>query len=208
MDSQDYLDQISRTARPAKPQKGGIGGILSSKWFKWGLVALVLLIAMAIFGMLMGNKVTPEEQCTNLKLRIDGTTEAITEYQQYVKSSLLRSLSASLKGVFSNTSSQLGTYMTEAFGWEDKSVKEAVREEANLTRDELMNELFEAKINGLLDRVYAHKMALEIYTVMNDEVGLSNASGDEELNKLLQSSYDSLNNLYTQFNDFSETNNK
>ena len=168
-------------------------------------MAVVLLIAMAIFGALMGNKVTPEEQCTDLKLHIDGTVEAIDEYQQYVKSSLLRSLSASLKGVFTNTSSQLSSYMTNAFGWEDKSVKEAVREEANLARDELMNELFEAKINGLLDRVYAHKMTLEIYSVMNDEAGISNGSSDAELQSLLKNSYDSLNNLYTQFNDFSET---
>ena len=205
MDSQDYLDQISRSARPVKASKGGIGNFLSSKWFKWGLVAVVLLIAMAIFGALMGNKVTPEEQCTDLKLHIDGTVEAIDEYQQYVKSSLLRSLSASLKGVFTNTSSQLSSYMTNAFGWEDKNVKEAVREEANLARDELMNELFEAKINGLLDRVYAHKMTLEIYSVMNDEAGISNGSSDAELQSLLKNSYDSLNNLYTQFNDFSET---
>ena len=205
MDSQDYLDQISRSARPVKASKGGIGDFLSSKWFKWGLVAVVLLIAMAIFGALMGNKVTPEEQCTDLKLHIDGTVEAIDEYQQYVKSSLLRSLSASLKGVFTNTSSQLSSYMTNAFGWEDKNVKEAVREKANLARDELMNELFEAKINGLLDRVYAHKMTLEIYSVMNDEAGISNGSSDAELQSLLKNSYDSLNNLYTQFNDFSET---
>ncbi|MDO5480227.1 MAG: hypothetical protein Q4F58_00945 [Candidatus Saccharibacteria bacterium] len=205
MDSQDYLDQISRSARPVKASKGGIGDFLSSKWFKLGVVAVVLLIAMAIFGALMGNKVTPEEQCTDLKLHIDGTVEAIDEYQQYVKSSLLRSLSASLKGVFTNTSSQLSSYMTNAFGWEDKNVKEAVREEANLARDELMNELFEAKINGLLDRVYAHKMTLEIYSVMNDEAGISNGSSDAELQSLLKNSYDSLNNLYTQFNDFSET---
>lgn len=205
MDSQDYLDQISRSARPVKASKGGIGDFLSSKWFKWGLVAVVLLIAMAIFGALMGNKVTPEEQCTDLKLHIDGTVEAIDEYQQYVKSSLLRSLSASLKGVFTNTSSQLSSYMANAFGWEDKNVKEAVREEANLARDELMNELFEAKINGLLDRVYAHKMTLEIYSVMNDEAGISNGASDAELQSLLKNSYDSLNNLYTQFNDFSET---
>ena len=68
-----------------------------------------------------------------------------------------------------------------------------------------MNELFEAKINGLLDRVFAHKMALEIFSVMSDEAGIINASSDEALKNLLTTSYDSLNNLYTQFNDFSET---
>ena len=68
-----------------------------------------------------------------------------------------------------------------------------------------MNELFEAKINGLLDRVFAHKMALEIYSVMSDEAGIANSSSDEALKSVLSSSYDSLNNLYPKFNDFSET---
>lgn len=205
MDSQDYLDQISRTARPPKQQKGGIGGILTSKWFKWGLVALGLLIVIVLFGSMLGNKESLEDKCVDLKLRLDGTSEAISEYQENIKSSLLRSLSASLKGVFTNTSTNLNNYMAEKYGYEDGKEKEAVREAAELTRDELMNELFEAKINGLLDRVFAHKMALEIYSVMSDETSIANSSEDEILKSALSTSYDSLNNLYTQFNDFSET---
>ena len=205
MDSQDYLDQISRTARPPKQQKGGIGGILTSKWFKWGLVALGLLIVIVLFGSMLGNKESLEDKCVDLKLRLDGTSEAISEYQENIKSSLLRSLSASLKGVFTNTSTNLNNYMAEKYGYEDGKEKEAVREAAELTRDELMNELFEAKINGLLDRVFAHKMALEIYSVMSDETSIANSSEDESLKSALSTSYDSLNNLYTQFNDFSET---
>jgi|GEM_PF-698101 len=208
MDSQDYLDQISRTARPPKQNKGGIAGILSSKWFKWGLGALVALIVIIIFGSMLGGKETLEEKGINLKLRLDGTSEAITEYQGNIKSSLLRSLSSSLKGVFTNTSSQLSNYLTTTYGYEAGREKDAVKETAEMARDELMNELFEAKINGLLDRVFAHKMALEIYSVMSDEAGIANSSSDEALKSLLSTSYDSLNNLYIQFNDFSETNNK
>lgn len=208
MDSQDYLDQISRTARPPKQKKGGISGILSSKWTKWGLLALVLLIVIIIFGSILGNKESLEERCIDFKLRLDGTSEAITEYQGNIKSSLLRSLASSLKGIFTNTSSQLSIYMTSKYGYEAGREKDAVKEAAELQRDELMNELFEAKINGLLDRVFAHKMALEIYSVMSDEAGIANSSSDDSLKSLLSTSYDSLNNLYTQFNDFSETNNK
>ena len=98
MDSQDYLDQISRSARPVKPAKKGVGGFFSSKWFKWGLVALVVLVVVIIFGSILGNRTTLEERCTTLKLKMDGTAEVISEYQPFVKSSLLRSISASLKG--------------------------------------------------------------------------------------------------------------
>ena len=205
MDSQDYLDQIAASARPMKPAKRGIGGFFSSKWFKWGMVALALLMVIIIFGSMLGNRTTLEQRCTEMKLHIDNTSEVISEYQPLVKSSLLRSLSASLKGILANTSSQLNSYMVAAYNYNQDKVKEALVEEAQLARDELANDLFEAKINGLLDRVYAHKMANEIYLIMSDESGIANDSDDEDLKSLLSASYDSLNNLYTQFNDFSET---
>lgn len=205
MDSQDYLNQISAMARPVKAPKKGLMGVLTSKYFKWGMVALGLFIVMAIFGAILGGRVTPEQQLTNLKLRFDRTVEVIDTYQSQIKSSQLRSLSGSLKGILSNTSTQLNNYMINAYQFDAGKIKEAVVEESNLQRDELVNELFNAKINGLLDRTYAHKMTLEIYTTMGEEAGIANDSSDATLKELLTSSYDSLNNLYAQFNDFSET---
>lgn len=205
MDSQDYLDQISRQARPVRPPKKGIMGVFSSVYFKWGLGAVGLFIVLAIFGAILGNRTTVEEQCVDLKLHLDHTVKVMEEFQPDVKSSLLRSLSASLKGVFMNTSSQMNTFMANAYGYEERNVKETVVEEAELNAEVLTTELFEAKINGLLDRTYAHKMALEIYSAMGDEAGISNATNEAELKSILSTSYDSLNNLYTQFNDFSET---
>lgn len=205
MDSQDYLDQISRSARPVKPKMGGIGGILSSKWFKWGLLALVLLIVIVIFGSMLGSGTTLEERCTDFKLHIDRTSQVISQYQPLVKSSGLRSLSGSLQSVLLNTSSQLNNYMVTTYGYDEGKVKEAVVLEADTARDELLNELFSAKINGLLDRTYAHKMTNEIYLIMSDETGIIKDSSDANLKSIMETSYNSLNNLYTQFNDFSET---
>lgn len=205
MDSQDYLDQISMQARPMKPAKKGVMGVFSSKYFRWGMIAVAVFIVLAIFGSILGSKTPVSEKCTVLKLRLDRTAKVMDEFQPSVKSSLLRSLSASLKGVFMNTSSQMNTYMVQAYGYEERNVKEALVEEADLNADALTNELFEAKINGLLDRTYAHKMALEIYSVMSDEAEISKSTDAAELKSLLSTSYDSLNNLYTQFNDFSET---
>ena len=98
--------------------------------------------------------------------------------------------------------------MTSAYGLEERNIDKAAEEEAKLTADELSSELFAAKINGLLDRTFAHKMSLEIYSVMGEEMTIYNSTSDTEtaLREILSSSYDSLNNLYTQFNDFSETN--
>lgn len=207
MDSQDYLDQISKAARPVKPKKGGILGILSSKYFKWGMVALGLLIVIMIFGSMLGNKQTMEEKCTGLKFHINRDIQVIDEYQPKVKSSILRSLSASFRSILSNTSSQLNNYMINTYKYDEGKVKEAVVLESDTIRDALLNDLFEAKINGYLDRMYAHKMTMEVYSIMSDEAGIINSTGEAELKSLLSSSYDSLNNLYAQFNDFSETTN-
>lgn len=204
MDGQEYLNQISASNRPMKPQRN-VGSFFSSIYFKLGVGAVVILIITMILGMVLGSQTGTEDKCIGLKLRLDKTSEVITEYQPSLKSSLLRSLSASLKGIFTNTSSQLGTYMAGAYGYEDGKAKESMIEEADLNKDALMNDFFEAKINGLLDRTYAHKMTLEIYGVMSDEAGIVNSTSDENLKSLLVGSYDSLKNLYTQFNDFSET---
>lgn len=204
MDGQEYLNQISASNRPMKPQRN-VGSFFGSLYFKLGVGAVAILILIMIVGMVLSSKPSSEEKCISLKLRLDKTSEVISEYQPSVKSSMLRSLSASLKGIFTNTSSQLGTYMTGAYGYEDGKAKESLVEQADLDKDALMNEFFEAKINGFLDRTYAHKMTLEIYGVMSDEAGIINNGGDEDLKSLLTQSYDSLKNLYTQFNDFSET---
>ena len=210
MDSQDYLDQISRSAKPIGSKKGGIGGIISSKWFKWGAIALGALVVLAILGSVLSvKKETAEDKCIVFKFHLEKVSEAITEYQPKIKSSHLRSLSATLNGVFTDTASKLTVYLNNNYAFEDKKLDDSIEEEAELYRDNLMNDLFEAKINGRLDRVFAHKMALEIYSAISDEASISEiATDDEELKSLLENSTTSLNNLYTQFNDFSETNNK
>ena len=102
MDSQDYLDQISAGARPAKA-KTGLMGIISSKYFKWGMVALAALIVMIIFGSILGNKPSAKNKCFAFNLHLATDIEMIDTYQPAVKSSKLRSLSASLKGIISRS---------------------------------------------------------------------------------------------------------
>jgi len=209
MDSQDYLDQISRSARPVQPNKGGIGNIVSSKYFKWGAIAFGILIVTIVLGMMLGGgkkEVTPQDRCINLRLHTLGTTEAINIYQPSLKSSTLRSLSASLQGILANTTSQLETYMEQTYGVKEGANKiDDEMAKADENKEALKNDLFEAKINGLLDRVFAHKMTLEIYSIASEETSIINSLKDEGLKSALTNSYNSLDNLYTQFNDFSET---
>ena len=204
MQGQEYLNQISAKNRPIKASK--TKNILTSKFFLIGVGALVaLIIIMIIGGAISGGKGDVKTNSFKLFLHLKDTTEVIEEYQKDVKSSNLRASSESLRGVLSSTRNDLTDYLAAKYDFKEKSVDKKLAEAADLERDGLMNELFEAKINGNLDRIFAHKMAYEISLLMSEENSLSNATGDENLKEILNTSTDSLTNLYNNFNDFSET---
>ena len=199
MDNQEYLKQISQTVRPEKKSrewmsspilKVAVGGILA------------FIVIMVIGSVITGGKTSLKEQTISLKLHIENTMNVVSEYQTNLKSSNLRSSSASLSGVLSDTNRKLTEYIENKYSDKDT---EDLEEEATAHKDELKNDLFEAKINGILDRIFAHKMALEISLITAEESSIYDASKDENLQSILEGSYNSLNNLYNNFNDFSET---
>ena len=132
----------------------------------------------------------------------------LQNHQKQVKSSTLRSDSASLYSSMSNTNRDLGNYLTEKYKSKVSDVKNIIGEkkvnELTLERDGLEADLFEAKINGNLDRIYAHKMSYEVSVIMNDETKLYNGSNDDALKAILSTSYTSLENLYNSISNFSE----
>ena len=209
MDGQQYLDQISQTNRPVKQSGGGLNKILTSKIFIVGVIGLVLLILIIILGSVIGSgKKSVKELGYELTLHLDNTSAVIKEYQSDVKSSRLRANSASLDGVLSNTKSQINTVLVDELGFsEKKDASDTAEEEAAAVGEELKNELFEAKINGILDRIYAHKMAYEISMFLAEEEQILENTSNENLINAVNTSHESLTNLYDKFNDFSETDN-
>lgn len=204
MDRQEYLNQISMKSRPAKKPRSGI---FASKFFWIGVAGVATLILIMIIGGILGSaRGNDKERLFALILHIDNTSEVIEKYQSSVKSSDLRSDSSSLAVVLSDTSKELTNYATEKYDFKKKDVSKSVAEEETLAKDGLMNELFEAKINGNLDRVYAHKMAYEISLIATRENQLLKSTGNETLKNALNKSYSSLDVLYNKFNDFSEAN--
>ena len=204
MDGQEYLKQISVSNRPVKQSKRSF---FSSKYFLLGMVALILLIIVIIIGAtLSGNKGSEKTLSYSLQLHLNNTSELIQKYQPDVKSSNLRSSSASLYGVLTNTSKSMNEFLTEKYNYKEKDVDKKLVEEATLNKDGLESDLFEAKINGTLDRIYAHKMAHEISILISEEGRILNTTGDSKLKEILTTSQTGLDNLYERFNSFSEAN--
>ena len=102
MDEKEYLKQISASVRPEKKPKTSF---MSSIFFKVGVGGLVIFIMIMILGgIISGGKADLQTRGINLKLHLDNTADVISTYQKSVKSSVLRSSSASLYSVLSNTS--------------------------------------------------------------------------------------------------------
>ena len=202
MDNQTYLNQISASVAPPQKPKSGI---FSSMYFKLGAVAVVALILIIIVGNILGgNKGDLKTRTAELKLRLDNTVSVISDYQPKVKSSTLRSNSASLYGVLSGASLDLSTYLTEKYNFKEKDLSKKITEQATLEKEGLESELFEAKINGRLDRIYAHKMAYEISVISSKAASLLKSAKDEDFKLMLDKFITSLDNLYNKFNDFTE----
>lgn len=180
--------------------------MLMSKYFLLGVgVVTALMIIMIVGAILSGNKGGEKNDCFRLYLHLTNTTKEVNTYQDYLKSSDLRASNSSLKGILTNTNNDLKEYLTAKYKFKDKDIDKDIVEEATLQYDALHSELAEAKINGILDRVYAHKMTYEISVLMAEEAKIVNSTSNDTLKNFLTTSYNSLNTLYSQFNDFSET---
>ena len=203
MDGQEYLNQISANNRPVKKSK--FGGLMSSKIMLFGLISVVALIVIIVIGSLIGgSKKDIKSLGLDLFFHINSTAEIIGTYQNDIKSSDLRASASSLGGILNNTSKDLDGYLAEKYKIKTKNAEKTMSKTIADNKQALNDELFEAKINGVLDRIFANKMSYEISLIAAEESKVINSTGDSILKDLLTKSYSSLENLYSNFNDFSE----
>lgn len=202
MNQQEYLSQISNNVRPPKAPKQSI---LASPIVKIGLIGVALVIVIIIIGSLIsGNKKSTKDLSIALKLHLDGTTAEIANFQPYIKNSSLRANGASLGTVLSNTNTELTQYLTDKYSFKANSVSKKTKTKYETLQQELHDELFEAKITGMLDRIFAYKMAYEITQIQTEMKVIYNTASDQPYKDFLTSSFSSLENLNEQFNNFSE----
>ena len=198
-----YLQQISTTSKPAAPKKGfslnpkilifvGIG------------IALVIFIAI-IVGMLSGVKDKEKEEAMRLHVRTNYLLNTLAEYTPVVKSSNLRSMGSTLSSHLTELNRDLLPILTNYWGyedWEDDAPAEIFAEETELI-DQLNQTLENARLNGLLDRVYTRELALQIALLNSIESEIIARTEKEELIQMLERSMGNFQELHTQFDDYS-----
>ncbi len=168
---------------------------------------MLLIIIIIIGSALSGNKRSEKDICIDLYLHLTNTTEVVNTYKNDIKSSTLRGNSSSLSTLLYNTSKKLEDYFAEYYQIDNisKSISKATLEESTAIKDNAISELFEAKITGSLDRIFAHKMAYEIELISSEENSIIDSTKNDSLKAILEESYESLDSIYGEFNDFSET---
>ena len=206
MDRQQYLNQISNKNKSAVGRSSSkLDAVMHSK-FTWIILgAVVLLVIIMMIGAGLGNGKTPvADQLTELILRVNYVKEEVDAYKSNVKNSALRGQATTLSGVLGNSSTELTKYASAKYGFDAKKVNENIQTEIAEQQEELDKALFEAKITGRLDKVFANKISYEMSLIINAEKVLLDTKPDDTLDKSLNSSYSSLTMLYPKFDEFTE----
>lgn len=202
MNGQEYLDQIS-TPKQSNKILDLLKSIVTSKIFIVAIIGIVILIITMVVISIIGDMGNAEDgDVYALSRHIEETSKVIEKYKPYIKSSSLRADTASLSGVLSNTNSELTSYINNMVKYHKSFVKLEVQAENDALN--LDSDLSNAKISGILDRIFAHKMAYEISTIMMEESKLLK-SESATLRRIMGDSRSSLENVYNNFNNYSET---
>ena len=201
MDSEAYLNRISASNRKAKNS----GGIFSSIWIKILIAVTAVVLIIILFSNLAAPTESVKDKLVSLKLHATNLSKTIGTYQPHVKSSVLRSSTASLNSILVNTTSSLTNYIADQYKTkDDKSTPANIKKKEEKLTTALEEELFNARINGLLDRTFANKMAYEITVISTREKEILKLTKNDNLKDILNSSLNSLDTLYNSFNNYSD----
>lgn len=203
MDNQTYLDQITASTKPTSSKKS----FFSSQIFKIAALGVGLTIVIIIFGSILGNINNKERDLAEqLSLRMDNLTATIDEYNDSVKSSYLRSIGTSFSAILADTNRDLSDYLIQKYNFNpEKSNSNLVEKELKFA-DELNADLEEARLNGILDRVYVSKLDLQITLLLSTESDILSRTKNQSLQSIINKSVSSLESLQNNLAEYDNIN--
>ncbi len=203
MDNFEYLNQISQSVRPTK--KSRVSSAFPMKLIIFTVIGVVLFFILMIVGASLSNQTSSStDLALELNLRVTNLNTTITTYNNSIKSSRLRSIGASLSSTLNNTATQLqGYFTTSGLESDDLTPKESIVEAETNSTMELDTALNNAKLNGLLDRVYLNQISYQVAMLMSLESQTA-AKADEELLNIITQSMNSLSTVQDALLAFSD----
>ena len=199
----EYLNQIAQDNR-AVGQKADKGFSIDPKWLKIiGVGVLGVILIMILGGIIGGLGTAGRDLMDKLYARTLNLNNSITEYNNSVKSSELRSMGNSLSAVLVETNSKVASLLTSEYGVDGTDPRdEATKLEEDEHIQAVNSELYYGKINGLMDRYFVREMSREIVLLQSLETEVMEKTSSQAVKDALVSSWNNLNKLETQFEDY------
>ena len=203
MDNKQYLESIAKDTRAAGTPKKGLFGLglnippVAKKLLIGVGIALVLIIIVAMIVSILGGTGDKERDYVDkVYLRTSHLAKEIPAYNKQVKSSQLRSMGTSLVSVLNETEYSIANVLKNDFA------AEKIDESENNAMAELLTNLDNAQLNGLLDRVFHREITYQIGTLLSMEHEAYTSTKISGLKSALETSMNNLNQLYEQFQNF------
>lgn len=205
MDNFEYLNQISQSNRPThhSVKPSGANKPLLIKLTVGGVVLFFLLMALGAMLGNLGGKTT--ELTKQIYVRSTNLNTAIGTYNRSLKTPKLRAIGVSLSSVLTNASNQLSSYLSAR----DSSSKTALTpsEETAASEAALLAELdfslTNAKLNGILDRVYDNQIGLQVSLLLSQVSELLARTKDSDLINILTPFQSSLQTIHQDIEAYS-----
>lgn len=205
-DNMAYLQQISVSSRPPASGKRSLLDFFTPRnLIIVGVIAAALLFITFISNLLGGVSDLSRDTAIQSELRTTNLITTINNYNSYLKSSTLRSMSNSLLNVLSETSRDLSPILLESYQYEDsEDAPSSVLETETANFATLNNTLETARLNALLDRTYTREFTLQIALLIAIESEASQRTSDTNLQNVLTTSINNLQILHNEFEAYQD----
>lgn len=193
----DYLDSISSVPRGATTKTNDrlfFGAIIAA-------VATVLLVGLFAFFALRDNSA---EQLSVLSVRLTNLQKISDANQKHLVGSRIRSTNSGLNLVLTNAERDLSPHL---LAHEVDSRKISAKIVAQENTDELAERLEDARLNGILDRIYAREMAYELETLMILIQQLESKTKNGPQKEYLKTTYNNIKPIQESFSKFNASTN-
>lgn len=183
MNNLEYLNQISQENRPTSAKKSASMSLII-KIAVGGLVAFLFIMCLGM--ALSAGKTSPTDLTKQLYVRTANLNTALTTYNKSLKSSQLRAIGTSLNGVLTSATASLTGYLASEGDKEaDLNPPEKLLTVETETIEALDTALNNAKLNGILDRVYANQIQLQVSLLVTFISQLEQRTKDAELLEII-----------------------
>lgn len=203
MNNLEYLNQISKDNRPVKTKSTTAFTSLLLKIIIGAVVALALIIAV---GILLGNNRTKSSDLAKqLYFRTTSLNETVKDFNPSLKSSRLRAIGTSLANTLTSANGQLANYFT-AQNIEETSPSSSTLQSETENINSLNLALSNAKLNGILDRIYANQIQFQVSILLSLITQTIDHTKNSDLLSILQQYHSSVENIDQSLQEFSNPN--